>query len=85
MCLSDSRLEHLIIRIQILILHCLKQVFIELLLRVPRHDPHVTVAVDVEEHRVTLRIDELDELASERLLVLSSASFGKSYCVLRSK
>ena len=60
LCLSDPRLEHLIIRIQILILHCLKQVFIEILLRLPRHDPHVTVAVDVEQHRVSLRIDELD-------------------------
>lgn len=58
--LSDSRLKNLIIRIQILILYSFKQVFIEILLRLPRHDPHVAVPVDVEQHRVPLRIDELD-------------------------
>jgi hypothetical protein len=42
----------------------------------PRHDPHVTVAVDVEQHRVSLRIDELD-------VVGVRASLSAELCQLR--
>lgn len=58
--LPDTCLQHLIVRVQVLILNGLEEEFIEKILRRTRQDADVEVTVNIEKHGNFIRVHKFE-------------------------